>query len=253
MPTSRGMRRLIAPVVIALLIGVGGCSSEPATRVLFVGNSYTFYNDMPDMFEDLAEASGLDVEIGMEAPGGWWLRDHADSEQTLDNIGTGDWDFVVLQEQSQLTAVRDLANIETWPAAKTLANATWRAGGDVILFMTWAHELGSSEIGHANYESMQTAVGGTYEALAESLDAAIAPVGAAWWLARESGQAVLYQADGSHPTKEGSYLAAAVLASAVLGVPLEEIDEKLGLDDDTAKRLREYAHQAVSGTRPWSG
>lgn len=229
------------------------CSAEPAVSVLFIGNSYTFFNDMPEMVREIADGSSIDVEVEMIAPGGWWLRDHAASQETLDRIARGGWDYVVLQEQSQITAVRDLSVIETWPAATTLANAAHRGGAEVVVFMTWGHELGSDEVGHATYESMQTAVGQTYLALAESLSVDVVPVGAAWWLARESGKAVLYQPDGSHPSKEGSYLAAVVFVGRLLGVTLSEIDETLGLDDETARSLRQAADEALAGTIPWSG
>ena len=61
---------------------IGGSGSRSCVRILFVGNSYTYMNDLPDMFARLARAGGHTVETGMAAPGGWTLFAHARSAET---------------------------------------------------------------------------------------------------------------------------------------------------------------------------
>jgi len=63
----------------------------------------------------------------------------------------------------------------------------------------------------------------------------------------------LYQADGSHPTRAGSYLAATVLTATLLDVDPASIDDDLGLDGGYAQALRAFAARAVNGEVPWSG
>ena len=67
-------------------------------RVLLIGNSLTFFNNLPEMFAELARSGGHEVEVDMSAQGGWTCSDHATSAMTLDKIEQQNWDFVVLQE-----------------------------------------------------------------------------------------------------------------------------------------------------------
>lgn len=247
------MRRgLTFLIVLALL--TAGCSSVsgPPVRVLFIGNSYTYFNDLPVMVRELGESAGRNLEVEMRAPGGWWWRDHARSSETLDAIGAGHFDYVVLQEQSMAPAVPRMAERESYPAANQLKSAATITGADVMLFMTWGHRSGSAEIGLNTYSSMQVALADAYELFGDALPAEVAPVGQAWWMARaERPDIVLYQADGSHPSVEGTYLAAAVIAASLLDVDATTFDRDLGVDELTAFALREFAARAVNGEVPW--
>lgn len=246
-------RLLAMAVAVATTLASFACSSGEATRVLFIGNSYTFTNDLPGMVRDLAEASGNRVIVETRAEGGWWLRDHAASPTTLEKIADGDFDYVVLQEQSQVSSVPSMADSETRPAARQLAIAAVEGGAHVVLFMTWGHRNGSPDAGHDSYDSMQIAVSNTYTELGRALAAKVARVGVAWWMARaERPEIVLYQPDGSHPSVEGTYLAAAVLTSTILSVDARELDDDLGLVPATAQALRGFAARAVLGEIPWS-
>ena len=239
-------------VVAAVLVLAVACSSEPAVRVLFVGNSYTASNDLPGMVQTLADSVGRSMEVEARAPGGWWLRDHLASADTVDTIATGDFDYVVLQEQSMVPADRNLAEKQTKPAAVGLATRASMTGADLVLFMTWGHRNGSLEVGHSSYDSMQIAIANTYDRLAASVVGEVAPVGAAWWMTLAERRDInLYQPDGSHPTRAGSYLAAAVIAGTLLDVAPTEFETDLGLGSDIALALREFATRAVSGERPW--
>jgi len=235
-----------------LLAAMAACSSEPPVRVLFVGNSYTHSNDMPGMVADLAEGGDRRLEIGVMAPGGWWLRDHAASEQTMDAIAGGNWDFVVLQEQSMVPALPDMARRESRPAVVSLGVAAIEGGARPVLFLTWGHRDGNADVRHASYSTMQVAIANTYADFGTAIIGEIAPVGMAWWMVRaERPDISLYQPDGSHPSREGSYLAAAVLAATLLEIDANDLDRSLGLPEDTAAELRGFAARAVSGEVPW--
>lgn len=99
---------------------------------------------------------------------------------------------------------------------------------------------------------MQIALAGGYEMFASALVAAVAPVGMAWWMSlAERPDIVLYQADGSHPSREGSYLAAAVITATLLNVDANSLDRSLGVDGDIAEALLGFAARAVNGEVPW--
>jgi hypothetical protein len=245
--------RLTARVAAAcLLVAAISCSSEPATRVLFVGNSFTHSNDLPGMVDQLAAAADRPVQIGVMAPGGWWWRDHVASEKTMGAIADGDWDFVVLQEQSMVPALSDMARQVSRPAAVKLAVAAIEAGARPVLFLTWGHRDGNAEVGHSSYSTMQAAIANTYSEIGAAVTGEIAPVGMAWWMAREERPDLsLYQGDGIHPSEAGSYLAAAVITGTILNVDVKAIDQSLGLPEDTAAQLRSFASRAVNGEVPW--
>lgn len=244
------MRRFsLFGLVFALLLTA--CSTGPTVSVLFVGNSYTTSNDLPGMVRAFGDAVGTSIETQTRAPGGWWLRDHRGSADTVGVIAEGEFDYIVLQEQSMVPADRSLADSASRPAVVGLA--TLATGADIVMFMTWGHRNGSTEVGHASYDSMQIAIANTYDRLAAAVVGDVAPVGAAWWMAlAERPDINLYEPDGSHPSQAGSYLAAAVIAATLLGVDPAELDADLGLDGEVADALRGFASRAVTGERPWS-
>ena len=90
-------------------------------KVLFLGNSYTFFNNLPDLFENFSNAAGDTVTAGFNTPGGYTLQGHSTNQMSQNMISQGDWDFVVLQEQSQIPSF-PLSQVQTqcFPNAATL-------------------------------------------------------------------------------------------------------------------------------------
>ena len=174
-------------------------------RVLFIGNSLTFSNDLPDMFAELAQSGGHEVEDEMLAQGGWTLADHAQSSATLEEIKQGDWDFVVLQEQSKLPAIPDLRKEQMYPAVRFLEEQIRESGAEAILFMTWGTRDGLPEAGCEGFAEMQSQVEAGYLEIGGELEMMIAPVGIACQSAIERDPGLnLWQMDGLHPTREGT-------------------------------------------------
>jgi hypothetical protein len=173
-------------ILLTLLFIVTGCSlgtsctEDPnCTRVLFIGNSYTNVNDLPATFTKLAKSGGHRAETGMSAEGGWFLSDHVNSAETLDLINSSEWDFVALQEQSQLPASEQIRVAQMYPAARTLVRKIKDAGATPILFITWAHRDGWVENNFPSYESMQSAIDKGYLNLGQELKVQMSPVGPA--------------------------------------------------------------------------
>src|SRR5512135_2083048 len=106
---KKSSKRFLLSILLLLVLcscsfasGCGNTLDRSCTRVLFIGNSYTYVNDLPSTFVQLARSGGHEVEVGVAAPGGWTLADHARSPETLSTLNSAKWDFVVLQEQSQI-------------------------------------------------------------------------------------------------------------------------------------------------------
>src|SRR5262249_39693411 len=96
---------LIASLSFLFAASAAGSQQSNTTRVLFIGNSYTYFNNLPEVFARLAEAGhGGKIETTMVAPGGWRLKDHWEKGTGRGLLESGNWDFVVLQEQSTLGA-----------------------------------------------------------------------------------------------------------------------------------------------------
>ena len=223
--------------------------SGPCTRVLFIGNSYTAVNDLPTMFANLAGAGGHRVETGMAAPGGWTLANHASSSDTLGKLKSTNWNYVVLQEQSEIPSIQQSRTQQMYPAARNLVHDIRNIDATPVFYETWAHRDGLPGNGLPNYESMQFQIDNGYLGIAQELNVTLAPVGFAWLLVRrQNPQMDLWQADGSHPTEQGTYLAACVFYSVIFQKSPVGLTFTAQLPTETAQALQKIAAQTVSNT-----
>ncbi len=234
-----------------------GEQTRACRRVLFVGNSYTYYNDLPQLVRSLARAAALPMDVDSVTQGGMSFVGHVNGGRTVERIRAGGWEAVVLQDQS-LRPVR--APVLTRQGALELGAEIARAGARIIFYVTWARR---------GQPQQQPQLDHTYYRLAQELGAEIAPVGPAWQRAlRERANLALYVPDGSHPAPAGSYLAAAVLFATLTGrspVGLEARTVQAGadaprrpleLDADEAALLQRIAEEAVASAPPpeaWVG
>ena len=231
------------------------CSDDPAcTRILFIGNSYTYVNDLPGTFTKLADSGGQRVETGMAAQGGWTLAQHVNSSDTLHQIISQKWKYVVLQEQSEIPASQQARTAQMYPAARALVSDIRQVGATPILFITWAHRDGWPEDGIPTYENMQQFINGGYVNLGQELQVPMAPVGYAWFSVRqENPQMSLWQDDGSHPTVQGTYLAACVFYAVIFQKSPEGLSYTDGLSKADAQSLQKAAADTVlSNAASWN-
>jgi hypothetical protein len=221
------------------------------TRVLFIGNSYTAVNDLPSTFKAIAASGRHAVYTEMIAPGGLRLADHAASLPVLENIRSGHWNYVVLQEQSQIPSVEQARQGQMFPAARVLVNEIRHAGARPVLYATWARQGGWPENGMPDYASMQAQITQAYRAIGEELHAPAAPVGDAWAIvAAERPEIPLWQNDGSHPTEQGTFLAANVLVATVFHeVPLG-LGTRGRVPEVQVNALQQAAVRATLGATP---
>jgi hypothetical protein len=221
----------------------GPLSRTPCVRVLFLGNSYTYVNDLPAVFRDLARAGGRNVETGMVANGGETLAQHAASPDSLGAIRGSRWQFVVLQEQSEIPALAAAWQTQMFPATETLVASIRSAGATPILLETWAHRDGLPDQG-LDDAAMQAAITQGYRSLGAALGVAVAPAGEAWQtVLRANPTIALWQADGSHPSPAGTYLAACVLYARIFDASPVGIADTGGLSPDVAQALQVAAEQ----------
>lgn len=204
------------PLLFALLLFALPAHAQQ-TDVLFIGNSYIYSNDLPAMLRQVALSLGDTVNTSMVAPGGQTLMGHADAPATLAAIASQAWDYVVLQEQSQLGALPTSEGF-TDVAAASLAY-TMQGSSECaypVFYMTWGRKFGDAPNCTwyppvCTYAGMQQELRNNYTQLALDNEGYVSPVGVAWQQVRAQHPGIeLYQPDESHPSVAGTYLAACV-------------------------------------------
>ena len=164
--------------------------------ILFIGNSHTYYNDMPLMVKCRAEEEGYDCRVTMIAHGGWYLSQHAAEPDVRFNILYGGYDYVILQEHAHpFGPEEDFLN-----AAITLNKMIREAGSTPIIYECWASKDEPEKQAHMNE---------VHQHVAEEIKALIAPVGENWWTYKNSRPNLeMYDEDGAHASRAGSDFAA---------------------------------------------
>ncbi len=224
------------------------------TRILFIGNSYTSVNSLPDILSNMASSVYKLIEYDQSTPGGAWFSNHKNNADTISKIQSQDWDYVVLQNQSQVPGWKpnDVTS-SSLPNAQTLVDLIEanNASTNIIYFQTWGRENGDSQ-NCAYYSLVCTFDGHTqalkdgYEIYQSNTGGTIAPVGSVWQeVANDSSlpftASDLWAADGSHPDILGSYLASLTIFSTIFNVSPEGITYDAGLDEVNVSYLREQA------------
>jgi|GEM_PF-852960 len=230
----------------------GYAFKKDSTRILFIGNSYTYAGmgesnpEIPFRIKEMGSFYGKPVSTDFVVKGGALLERHWKEGKALKMIETNHYDFVVLQDQSSVT----LRNVETFRTYATKFDSVVKKSGAVtVLYMTW---------GYANRPLMGDTIQYEYNRLGKDLGALVAPCGLAWkiFFQRNPGKE-LHIADKSHPRREGVYLSATVLYLTMLGkMPTRKlfiIKEEKGMviDGLLAKNLRYAAEEAILNNKAY--
>lgn len=174
-------------------------------RILFIGNSHTYYNDMPQMVAEICQKNHVEVNITMLAHGGKGWDFHVEEPEVKFNILYGGYDAVVLQHTAH--PMGDLSVMSQ--CGKKLIRLVQEASARPILYMTWTTKKDGA--------SAQASMSNAYLELQKETGCELAPVGERWWKYHEEHpEAELYDEDGKHASKTGSQLAASVIAEVIL-------------------------------------
>ena len=241
-------------VLALVLAGTGIASADDSLRVLFIGNSHTYVNDLPGLFSGLSEAGGKPVRTDASVFGGYSLEDHTKTQATLDKIAQDSWSLVVLQEQSVIPTIHYWRYNSMYPASRLLDSLIQLQGARTAFYMTWGWKNGGSQTygdswspDFSDYFEMQESLRVAYEEIADELSSTIVPVGMAFARARRIDSLVdLWQADYCHATLEGTYLGACVFYAVLHGASPVGLEFYGGLDSATARFCQEIAWQTVT-------
>jgi hypothetical protein len=228
--------------------------SQLSEKVLFIGNSYTGVNNLPNLTAQVALSAGDTLTFSAHHPGGQTLSAHSTNANALGLIAQGNWDHVILQGQSQEPSFPiGQVQTQTLPFAELLCDSIRAANPCTrpMFFMTWGRENGDASNCASwppvcTYEGMDDLLRERYLLMAEMNEAYVSPVGAVWRHLRDSGTSIsLYASDGSHPSLAGSYAAACAFYSMIFEKDPLLISNDFGLSAADALEIRQAAHEIV--------
>jgi hypothetical protein len=222
----RNVKRILPLLTICLLV-LQSAKALPSAdlkesrnplRILFIGNSYTYFNNLPELLSQLAASANpaRTIDTQMIVRGGSTLRMHWEEGSAQKALQQGRWDYVVLQEQSTLP-ITDPAAMHKY--ARLFDAEIKKVGARTIFHLTWARQHQPE-----NQEKLNEA----YFTIAKELQALVAPVGVAWQKAfKEDAKLVFHTEDKSHPNAAGSYMAASVFYALIYGKSPEKLTSQI--------------------------
>lgn len=236
--------------------------SQSKKKVLFIGNSYTYSNNLPQMIADIALSKSDSVIYDSSAPGGYTFQMHCTNSTTWQKIRSQKWDVVVLQAQSQEPSFSpSQVASQTYPYAKQLCDSI-RSNNpctEIMFFMTWGRKNGdlSNCATYSNvctYDGMQARLRESYMMFSDSFMTSVAPVGVAWKSFRVNYPLVdLYIPDESHPSVHGTYLAACVFYSSMFKKTIVGSTYNPSLPITDVSNIQTIASQTVlDSTEVWN-
>ena len=179
-------------------------AQKSSYKILFVGNSLTYTNNLPELVKQEGQQQGLQLEAKMVAYPNYALIDHWDDGKVQEMIAQGNYDFVLIQQgpSSQRFGREVLFNYGH--EFNTLCKAS---GAQLAYFMVWPSKR--------HYQTFDAIIKNHKDA-AKSINAILCPVGEVWKQHfDETEDYSYYGPDGFHPSLEGSQIAAKVIVSSL--------------------------------------
>jgi len=239
-------------VALALTAALSACSLEPGdggpsngndvapdlsaqVRILFIGNSLTYVNNLPGVVKALADGAGLPAtQVESIAFPDYALEDHWNQGQARAAVGKDGWTHVIMQQgPSALESSR--VNLLQWVG--TFGEIIKAHGAMPGMYSVWPSTERSFDFDR---------VSESYRLAAESVEGLFYPAGDAWRAAwRRDPSLALYGGDGFHPSSLGTYTAALTIVAVVynrspVGLPA------LGVPAATATLLQEATAEAIA-------
>lgn len=212
-------------------------SAQAPRRLLFVGNSLTYTNDLPGTLASIAASVGDDVTVASATGPNLALIDHlTGATDAAGRIRTGRWDYVILQQgPTTIGMCRD--SLVLW--TRMFDSLARRAGAHTALLMPWPR---------ASEPEQFALVRESFALAARTVDGLFIPAGDAWRRALDAGPVIgIYGPDGYHPSPRGTWLAALATYERLFGRDARTIvpPASLGLSPADARVLGNAAHEAV--------
>lgn len=247
------MKYLLVFLILPFFV-VSQTAYKKKPKVLFIGNSYTYVNNLPQLAYNIALAAGDSMTYDSYAIGGYTFKNHFQDALSLAKINSQPWNYVVLQAQSQEPSFSDgQVMAQTYPFARKLDSVAKanNACCNVVFYETWGRKFGDQ--GNCpnfpplcTYTGMQNRLRKWCKIFADSCNATMAPVGEAWRASIAATPTLeLYDPDQSHPSLAGSYLAACIFYETLFQRSVLSNTYNPGLPANTLSFLQQTAHNVL--------
>jgi len=217
-------------LIISLFVGVWshGLYAQDTTRVLFVGNSFTYFYNVPQGVEAMAAQQGVALQCRQSTVGGSTLEQHwleKKGTQTRKRLEEEPWDIVVLQNHS-LSSIRDSASFMEY--GMKFAEEVRSKGAEPVFMMTWAYD---------SNPLMQDRIRNMYQKLAALTDAGLIPVGSVFEQCRIIRPDIDLFFDDKHPSEIGSYLVALTCTQFLTEKTVMRLPNRITTQDRNGEKL----------------
>jgi hypothetical protein len=249
------MKTKLSLLLIAA-ISINNLFGQDTLRVLFLGNSYTFYNNLPQLVQSLSSSAGKTLIIDSNMPGGMTVSGHVNDATSIAKISQGIWDYVVIQEQSQIPTIDFYRYNDMYPAMNDLKALVeqFNPCTRIITYMTWGRRFGGMQCDPTNtycspafvdFNHMQDSLTSAYTEISDILNIQCAPVGVTWQNVLNDTTLILHSNDNSHPNIDGSYVAALSIYSSIWKQPSMGIEFNAGLTQTRAQYYQQISDNTI--------
>ena len=243
------IKNTILLFILSLSIATIHCEAK---KILFIGNSYT--SQCSDTITKLFKNESPDWKLTFHTKGGKDLAYHLAEPATEKLIGSQNWDFVILQEQSQKSGLGGKSSQGFHNAVASFSKIIRDTGSTPCLYLTWGRKAGDKKNPkiYPNYQAMQKKISTAYFKAGKNNQARILPVGLAYSKVKQQDQALfesLYKKDGSHPSAIGAYVVSSVFWSGLTGTDPTTIKWRGAIEKPKALMLRQAAQSALEKER----
>ena len=223
--------------------------ASDTTRILFIGNSFTGNNDMPGIFQRICKAKNKTVHVEKCWKGGASLKDQTLRPELFQTIKKGKWDLVVVQGWSkEFVQKKDYIDTVTLPYATMILDTikSYNPCAQILFYETWGYREGCEmDSVKLSYEQMSDTIIKGYAYMNSIYGYPVVPVGRTWMSFRKEHQSInLYDTDLYHPSKSGSYLAAATFFTCIFHEsPVGALTKTISYTD--AKLIQAHCEKTV--------
>jgi PKD repeat protein len=251
-------------LLLLAVISMNKLNAQDTIRVLFLGNSYTSYNNLPQIVQGLSSSAGKTLIFDSNMPGGITVSGHNNDATSIAKISQGNWDYVVIQEQSQIPTIDFYRYNDMYPAMINLKAMVeqYNPCAKIITYMTWGRRFGGIQCdpnntycspNFINFNHMQDSLTSAYLEISEQLNIQCAPVGVTWKNILNDTTFVLHSGDNSHPNLDGSYVAACTIFSSIWKQPSSGLSYTAGLSSSIAQYYQIKSDNTIfNSTNNWN-
>lgn len=255
----KNRKHIIHLILLVTLLSHSLVGISDSIKVLYLGNSHTFWHQLPQLTANLALANGDTIIFESNTPGGCTLghpsNGHLFNSTSRALIDSLNWDYVVLQEHSLFAVIDHYKNTFTYPSALALDSLIKEnyECTRTILQTIWGKKQGGQHcinsycsIDFDDFSHMQDSLTANYLQIGNTISSIIAPTGVAWQQSIKNGNPIeLFDPDESHPSLAGHYLTACVYYAIMFKKSPQGIPYYGGLTQSDAIYLQQIADLVV--------